>query len=108
MYDLTAFQRDLLWLINRMDKPKGVEVREAIEEYYGTDLNHGRLYPNLDELADKGLIEKGKKDERTNEYGLSQRGRRELEARLSWEVSNSGDIAIDQTTVEASPVTGDD
>jgi DNA-binding PadR family transcriptional regulator len=38
------------------------------------DINHGRLYPNLDELVDRGLIEKSELDKRTNEYSLSDAG----------------------------------
>ena len=48
-------------------------------------MNHGRLYPNLDELVEKGLVEKGQKDRRTNVYHLTQRGDRELSARQEWE-----------------------
>jgi DNA-binding PadR family transcriptional regulator len=43
------------------------------------------LYPNLDALVDKGLVEKGKFDRRTNYYAETQRGHRELEARRNWE-----------------------
>jgi DNA-binding PadR family transcriptional regulator len=85
MQDLTGFQRDCLTVIAGMNKPKGLAIRDKLNEYYGGDINHGRLYPNLDELVEKGLVEKGKIDDRTNYYALTQRGRREIEARREWE-----------------------
>lgn len=85
MHDLTSFQRDLLYVINGLEEPHGLAAKEAIQEYYETEIHHGRLYPNLDTLVDKGLVEKRKKDERTNAYNLTKRGRRELKARREWE-----------------------
>ena len=85
MYGLTAFQRDILYVIAGLDAPKGLAIKDELDEYYNTVVNHGRLYPNLDALVEKGLIEKGQKDDRTNAYTLTNRGRRELEARREWE-----------------------
>lgn len=59
MYDLTGFQRDALYVIAGLDNPKGLEIKAKLDESYGSEINHGRLYPNLDELVNKGLIEKG-------------------------------------------------
>ena len=85
MFDLTAFQRDLLYVVDGLDEPHGLAVQEELEEYYGKAIHHGRLYPNLDTVAEKGLIEKGEKDQRTNVYTITRRGRRELEDRREWE-----------------------
>ena len=85
MRDLTGFQRDILYVIARRDRPKGLAVKDDLDGYYGSNINHGRLYPNLDQLVDKGLLEKGKHDERTNYYALTDRGQRELDARREWE-----------------------
>lgn len=85
MDDLTGFQRDLLWVISGLDEPHGLAIKDVIEEYYGSEVHHGRLYPNLDTLVDKGLVEKGQRDRRTNYYSLTRRGRREIEARREWE-----------------------
>jgi len=85
MYDLTAFQRDLLYVIAGLDRPHGLLVKEELESYYDEEINHGRLYPNLDSLVDKGLVDKGQQDRRTNYYQLTRRGRRELDARREWE-----------------------
>ena len=85
MYDLTAFQRDLLFVLAGLDKPHGLAVKEELENYYEGQIHHGRLYPNLDMIVDKGLVEKGTLDKRTNFYTVTQRGRRELEDRRRWE-----------------------
>lgn len=85
MFDLTAFQRDLLYVVAGMDAPHGLAIKEELETYYETEIRHGRLYPNLDTLVEKGLVEKGKKDDRTNSYTMTQRGRREITAREEWE-----------------------
>lgn len=85
MYDLTGFQRDLLYVIAGEDDPHGLAIKEELEEYYETEIHHGRLYPNLDTLVDKGLVDKGELDRRTNYYALTQRGEREIEARREWE-----------------------
>jgi PadR family transcriptional regulator PadR len=85
MHDLTGFQRDLLYTIAGLDEPHGLAIKDELEEYYESEIHHGRLYPNLDTLVDKGLVEKGELDRRTNYYTLTRRGRRELEDRRSWE-----------------------
>ena len=85
MYDLTGFQRDLLYVIAGRDRPHGLAIKEELEDYYEKEIHHGRLYPNLDTLVDKGLVEKGEKDRRTNVYTVTRRGRRELEDRREWE-----------------------
>lgn len=84
MDDLTAFQRDLLYVIGGLDKPHGLAVKDELADYYTTDINSGRLYPNLDSRVDRGLVEKGELDDRTNLYSLTQRGVRELTARREW------------------------
>ncbi|MDF9748273.1 PadR family transcriptional regulator [Natrinema salsiterrestre] len=85
MHDLTGFQRDLLYTIAGQDNPHGLAIKEELEDYYEKEIHHGRLYPNLDEVVDKGLVEKGELDQRTNFYKITARGRRELEARREWE-----------------------
>ncbi|WP_277555263.1 PadR family transcriptional regulator [Halobaculum limi] len=85
MYDLTGFQRDLLYVIAGRDEPHGLAIKEELEGYYEKEIHHGRLYPNLDTLVEKGLIEKGRHDQRTNFYTLTARGGREIDARREWE-----------------------
>ena len=85
MFDLTAFQRDLLYVIAGLNEPHGLEIKKEIQKSYKDKINHGRLYPNLDTLVEKGLVKKGEKDKRTNFYTIAKRGEREIEARDEWE-----------------------
>lgn len=87
MYDLTGFQRDLLYVISGLDEPHGLAIKDDLEDYYEKEIHHGRLYPNLDTIVDKGLVEKKQKDRRTNKYVLTRRGAREIEARTEWEAT---------------------
>lgn len=99
MHDLTGFQRDVLYVISGMDEPKGLAIKAELDEYYGSDINHGRLYPNLDALVEKGLVEKGQIDDRTNSYKLTARGEREIEAREEWEESYlEAEVAVSDAT----------
>ncbi|MDG5757933.1 PadR family transcriptional regulator [Natronococcus sp. A-GB1] len=85
MDDLTGFQRDLLYVIAGADQPSGQDIKEEIETYYSSDINHGRLYPNLDTLVNKELVEKGELDRRTNYYAISDEGYEAIENRRDWE-----------------------
>lgn len=96
MHDITGFKRDVLYVIAGLGEPKGLAIHAELESYYGTDINHGRLYQNLDQLVEMGLIEKGKKDERTNAYTLTTDAERLLESRRQWEdryLSDRAEIA---------------
>lgn len=86
MFDLTGFQRDLLYVTAGLDQSHGLAIKDELEDYYEGEINHGRLYPNLDTLVDKSLVEKGELDKRTNYYSVTNRGRREIQARRDWEV----------------------
>ncbi|MWV38722.1 MULTISPECIES: PadR family transcriptional regulator [Natrialba] len=85
MDELTGFQRDLLYVIAGADRPSGQDIKGEVERYYSTDVNHGRLYPNLDTLVNKEYVEKGQLDRRTNYYAISDRGQRSIENRRDWE-----------------------
>lgn len=86
MNDLTAFQRDLLVVIAGIgeEHPHGLAIKEALDKYYDSPIQHGHLYPNLDALADRGFIEKGKLDKRSNYYALTDGGWEELTNRYQW------------------------
>ena len=85
MDDLTGFQRDLVYVIAGAERPSGQEVKEEVEQYYGSEINHGRLYPNLDTLVNKELVEKGQLDRRTNYYAINDTGEELIEERREWE-----------------------
>ena len=86
MDDLTGFQRDILYVTAGLDEPHGLAVKDELEDYYESEIQHGRLYPNLDTLVEKGLIEKGEIDKRTNSYTLTEKGYEVLEQRNDWEL----------------------
>lgn len=92
MDDLTGFQRDLLYAIGGLEDPHGLGIKDALGEYYETEIHHGRLYPNLDALVDKRLVKKGTVDRRTNKYELTDQGRREIHARREWEDQYLGEL----------------
>jgi PadR family transcriptional regulator, regulatory protein PadR len=88
MHDLSGFQRDLLYEIAGLANlipPHGLAIKEELEQHYLDETYHGRLYPNLDSLVEKGVVEKSTIDKRTNGYEITNRGRRELEAGHEWE-----------------------
>jgi DNA-binding PadR family transcriptional regulator len=103
MFDLTGFQRDLLYVIHGLDDPHGLAIKEEVDKYYQEEIHHGRLYPNLDTLVNKGLVEKGTKDRRTNSYSTTRRGEREVTARTEWENQylrgepSEGSVAVDSS-----------
>lgn len=84
MHDLTGFQRDLLYQLEKMDNPNGQQIMQRLQERYPTEIHHGRLYPNLDTLVEKGLVVKGNINRRSNFYKLSERGQRELQKDKEW------------------------
>ncbi len=87
MEELTGFQRDLMYVIANNDEPSGQDIRRRIEPYYDSDINHGRLYPNLETLVEEGYIVKGSKDERTNFYKITKKGKDAIIHRQQWEKS---------------------
>lgn len=91
MNDLTGFQRDLLFTIAGFEKPSGQQVLDSVEGYYVSEITHGRLYPNLDTLVNKGLVEKGEHDRRTNFYSISEEGEEALKERRAWEAQFVGE-----------------
>lgn len=74
MHDRTGIQRDLLYVIAGLQHPQGLASKDELDDYYGSESIHGRLYPILDTLVEKGLVDKSKQDDRANEYTLTTRG----------------------------------
>ncbi|MDB9235115.1 helix-turn-helix transcriptional regulator [Halorubrum ezzemoulense] len=83
-YDLLGFQRDLLLVaaeVEGEELPKGLTLKERLEARYSGPINHGRLYSNLGDLEDEGLIESERFDGRTNAYRVTDRARELLAGR---------------------------
>lgn len=88
--DLTRFQQDLLRTLSREGELYGLAIKRQLEAERGEDINHGRLYPNLDTLVEDGLIDKHAVDKRTNGYRLTDDGK-ELVRRLAQQWLNATD-----------------
>jgi len=81
--DLTAFQQNILTIL--AEEPMyGLAVKRELEAYYGSEVNHGRLYPNLDDLVEMGLVEKSELDKRTNQYELTGEGHDVVLGQIEW------------------------
>lgn len=81
--NLTAFQQAILAVL--VEEPRyGLAIKDELEAFYGEDINHGRLYPNLDDLETLSLIEKRALDKRTNEYALTDEGHAAVVNLLEW------------------------
>jgi len=84
--DLTAFQQNILAILAE-EARYGLAIKRELENYYGTEVNHGRLYPNLDDLVEDGLVEKSELDKRTNEYELTDAGYSAILDQFEWTLS---------------------
>ncbi|GAA0547066.1 PadR family transcriptional regulator [Halorubrum ejinorense] len=81
--DLTAFQQNILSIL--AEEPMyGLAIKRELEAYYGSEVNHGRLYPNLDDLVELGLVEKSELDKRTNQYELTDAGHDVVLGQVEW------------------------
>jgi DNA-binding PadR family transcriptional regulator len=84
--ELTAFQQNILTIL--AEEPRyGLAIKRELETYYDSEVNHGRLYPNLDELVEMDLVEKSELDKRTNQYALTDDGYQAVLDQLDWTFS---------------------
>lgn len=95
--DLTAFQRNILIILSD-ESQYGLAIKRELEEYYNAEVNHGRLYPNLDNLVAMGLVAKTALDKRTNQYELTDEGYDAVVANIEWTLSK---VLSDDTRVDA-------
>lgn len=81
--ELSAFKRDAVVAVLRRggkpnadedDLPYGLGIKQELTIIRDAEVNHGRLYPNLDDLVDAGLMSKGERDKRTNTYRVTEAG----------------------------------
>lgn len=84
MFELTAFQRDLLYVTAGLDRPSGQAIKTELLESIDR-ITHGRLYPNLDTLVEQGYLDRGQIDRRTNFYELTELGESAIRERRRWE-----------------------
>ena len=84
MHDLTGFQRDVLYVVVGLGEPDEEELKAHLEEYYESEINHSRLFPNLDTLIDTGLLQEAPHDERPDHYSVTDQGHRVLQRHRDW------------------------
>lgn len=84
LFELTSFQRDILYVTSGKSKPSGQEIKAEFNSA-GGEVTHGRLYPNLDTLVKRGYLEQGSMDRRTNYYAITDQGTTALKNRRDWE-----------------------
>lgn len=65
MYDLSAFQCNLLYVDAGFDEAHELAIKDELDGYYEGDAHHGRLHPNHDKTQ-------------------TRRGNAELRARCDW------------------------
>jgi len=93
--DLTLFQHAALAVI--AEEPRyGQAVKRELEDLYA-HVNHGRLYPNLNTLVEKGLADKRELDRRSFEYSATDAGRQTLAALTAWIDDRRQSVTDDRT-----------
>lgn len=93
LHELSAFQRDMLRLLEMSDRPYGLTLKDMIEAAWDVDnITTSRVYQNLDILVDRGLVEKGSKDDRTNYYQITAHGRHKLDEHREWLAPGTGSV----------------
>jgi DNA-binding MarR family transcriptional regulator len=96
--DLTAFQQQILVVLRRIERGKtgegtayGLAIKRELEALRGEEVNHGRLYPNLDQLVEQDLVEKAILDRRTNEYSTTEVTRKLIDEHARWVTDSVGE-----------------
>jgi len=111
-FDLTGFERDLIVEIHQMEQPSGQDILDRLEAEHGEVVTTGQLYPNLDDLVDYGLLNKGEQNRRTNYYEVTNDGRRLVEDTARYFASigatnpDAADGGREQTAVDVQVLEG--
>lgn len=88
--DLTGFQRDILWALAGHEPIYGLGLKAELESGDYDAVGHPKLYTNLGDLRDAGLVNVEEVDGRTNHYTLTDDAREMLQLRLAWEAKMTG------------------
>gem|GEM_PF-1651037 len=95
----TRFQLDQLAAIAQLQATEtvtsGAAIRDHLEAYLGAEVLPARIYQNLDDLADAGLLERTQYDGRTYEYALTAAGHACLHERIQWLADQAGRRVVD-------------
>ena len=109
---LNGFQRDILRSILAVaatdQDTYGLAIKRELESRYGEEINHGRLYPNLNTLVQDGLLAKTRLDNRTNEYALTASATDLLDDALTEDAHLVDSTYYAEPVTEHTPAQGDD
>ena len=105
--ELTSFQRDILIVLAGSTGRNGLNIKNTLEQYYDSEVNHGRLYPNLDSLIELGYVAKQSVDGRTNSYALTELGHSLIDSRKKWVANRAPEAQLETTETETQEATID-
>jgi len=95
--DLRLFHVEILRAVALIERSgeecSGQAIKDRLDQWFGEEINHGRLYPNLDELVHGRVLEKGQINRRTNRYVLTDEGRAVLTER-TLELADAADLEV--------------
>jgi len=100
--ELSRFQIDILRVIERESPLHGLGIKAELEDRYDDDddLGHGRLYPNLNDLVELGLVDKSQRDRRSHNYALTIRGQLFLKERREFLAPEASDETPRETIAD--------
>lgn len=93
MDDLTALQRDMLYVVASLDRPHYRAIKRELNDYYEKAIYNGvdreyttrRVFPHLDVLVEKGLVRVVENETHMNYYRPTERGWEAIDRRREWE-----------------------
>lgn len=85
LHDYSGFQRVLLYSLAACDGPTGSHVHDIVDAEYSTAISRQRVYANLDDLVEAGLVEKHPDDNGwTKTYRVTEAGFTALSEFHAW------------------------
>lgn len=83
--DLNATQRDVLTAIKHLGgSPHGAAIKEFLDTRRDGGFPEGVLYPSLNAMIAKGILEKQDRDGRSNDYFFTAEGDRIYAQYVAW------------------------
>ena len=92
LHDLNGFRTNILYSIRALDHPNGQDLKTKLRGQHGP-ITHSRVYQNLRDLEDRGLIERDDwmGDDRSKTIHLTPKGRKTVAADWEWRESAQHD-----------------
>ena len=99
--EFTTLRYDVLAVLAEESR-KGTAVKPVIDGIYQKDKSLPQIYNALNWLADRGLVDIGKLDARTNLYEITDDGRSVIEQRITSLRHTAGEGETDANSQEGS------